>query len=93
MEKSLQTRLGYFSIGVLLVTILGFYKTYLVKFPDFTGFTSAHHFHGAVATTWILMLIVQPFLIRANKLSTHRLVGKLSYIIMGCKSLIGLKVR
>ena len=82
MEKSLQTRIGYFFIGVLFVTILGFYKTYFIKFPNFDGFTSAHHFHGAVAIIWILMLIVQPFLIRANKLNIHRLVGKLSYLIM-----------
>lgn len=72
MEKSLQTRIGYFFIGVLIVTILGFYKTYLVTFPDFAGFTSAHHFHGAIALTWILMLIVQPFLIRAGKYDIHR---------------------
>lgn len=82
MEKSLQTRIGYFFIGVLIVTILGFYKTYLIKFPDFVGFTSAHHFHGAVALTWILMLIVQPFLIRTGKLNIHRLVGKFSYVVM-----------
>jgi hypothetical protein len=82
MEKSLQTRIGYFFIGVLIVTILGFYKTYLVTFPDFAGFTSAHHFHGAVALTWILMLIVQPFLIRAGKYDIHRLVGKFSYLVM-----------
>jgi hypothetical protein len=82
MEKSLQTRIGYFFIGVLIVTILGFSKTYLVKFPDFAGFTSAHHFHGAVALTWILMLIVQPFLIRAGKYDIHRIVGKFSYLVM-----------
>lgn len=82
MEKSLQTRIGYFFIGVLIVTVLGFYKTYLVKFPDFAGFTSAHHFHGAVALTWILMLIVQPFLIRAGKYNIHRMVGKFSYLVM-----------
>lgn len=82
MGKSLQTRLGYFFIGVLLVTILGFYKTYLIKFPDFEVFTSAHHFHGAVAITWILMLIVQPFLIRAGQYDIHRMVGKFSYLVM-----------
>lgn len=82
MEKSLQTRIGYFFVGVLIITILGFYKTYLIKFPDFAGFTSAHHFHGAVAITWILMLIVQPFLVRAGKLNIHRIVGKFSYVVM-----------
>lgn len=82
MEKTLQNRIGYFFIGLLIITFLGFYPTYLVKFPRFEGFTSAHHFHGLMALLWILMLIVQPFLIRAKRYSLHRQVGKAAYVIM-----------
>ncbi|WP_375444625.1 hypothetical protein [uncultured Fibrella sp.] len=82
MEKVLHNRIGYFFIGLLVITFLGFYPTYLVKFPRFEGFTSAHHFHGFVALLWILLLIVQPFLIRAKQYSLHRQVGKLGYVIM-----------
>jgi hypothetical protein len=82
MEKTLQNRIGYGSIVLLLISILGFSQTYLIKFPTFEGFTTAHHFHGLMALLWILLLIVQPFLIRAKKYQIHRQVGKLGYIIM-----------
>lgn len=82
MEKSLQNRIGYLFVALLIISFLGFYKTYLITFPDFVGFTSAHHFHGAMALLWILLLIIQPFLIRAKKYELHRKTGKLGYVIM-----------
>lgn len=82
MEKSLQNRLIYFFVFILIITFLGFYKTYIIHFPDFAGFTSAHHIHGALALSWILMLIAQPILIKRKMLDWHRLVGKISYITM-----------
>jgi hypothetical protein len=82
MSKSLNNRLIYFSVFILIITIAGFYKTYLVKFPTFEGFTNAHHLHGALALTWILMLIVQPLLIQRKRLDWHRIVGKVSYVTM-----------
>lgn len=82
MEKTLHNRIGYAFIALLIICTLGFYPTYLNKFPDFIGFSSAHHFHGLMALLWILLLIVQPFLIRAKKYELHRQVGKLGYVIM-----------
>jgi hypothetical protein len=82
MTKSLQNRLIYFFVFVLIITFLGFYKTYLIKFPTFEGFTNAHHIHGALALSWILMLIAQPILIQRKMLYWHRLVGKISYVTM-----------
>lgn len=82
MEKTLQNRIGYAFIVLLLISILGFSRTYLIKFPTFEGFTSAHHFHGLMALLWILLLIIQPFLIRAKKYELHRQVGKLGYVVM-----------
>jgi hypothetical protein len=75
------TRLIYYFIFLLLMSIAGFYKTYLVKFPKFDGFNWAHHFHGVVMLTWIVMLIAQPVFIRVQKLEWHRIVGKASYFI------------
>ena len=74
-------RLIYFFMFILLISFAGFYKTYLVKFPHLEGFTLAHHFHGAVMLTWILMLIAQPIFIRTKKMEWHRIVGKASYFI------------
>lgn len=74
-------RLIFFFIFLLLITIAGFYKTYLVKFPNFKGFTWVHHFHGAVMLLWILMLIIQPVLIKTKRIEMHRIVGMVSYFI------------
>ncbi|MEO8772447.1 MAG: hypothetical protein ABI402_20275 [Ferruginibacter sp.] len=74
-------RLIYFFIFLLIISVAGFYKTYLVKFPHFEGFTWAHHFHGVIMLTWILMLIAQPVFIRRNNVRLHRIVGKASYLI------------
>ena len=74
-------RLIYFFIFLLLISIAGFYKTYLVKFPNFNGYTWAHHFHGAVMLTWVLMLIAQPIFIRTKNFRLHRIVGKASYFV------------
>ncbi len=82
MEKALQNRVGYFFIAILIITTLGFYPTYLVKFPTFKGLTSAHHVHGFLGILWIGMLITQAFLIRAKKYALHRFIGKTSYVVM-----------
>lgn len=82
MEKKLQNYVGFFFIGVLIVTMLGFYPSYFAHFPKFAGFTWAFHFHAFVATLWICMLIAQAFLIRAKNYSLHRLIGKASYFVM-----------
>ena len=80
-NSGITNRLIYFFIFLLLISLAGFYKTYLVKFPNFDGFTWAHHFHGVVMLTWILMLIAQPIFIRTKKLEWHRIVGKASYFV------------
>jgi len=80
-NSGITNRLIYFFVFLLLMSFAGFYKTYLVKFPNFDGFTWAHHFHGAVMLTWILMLIAQPVFIRTKNFRLHRIVGKASYFV------------
>lgn len=82
MEKTLQNRLLYFFVLIFIITNLGFYKTYLIHFPKFEGFAWVYHVHGMLAMAWILMLIAQAYLIRARKYDLHKLLGKLSYVIM-----------
>lgn len=65
-NSGITNRLIYFFIFILLISVAGFYKTYLVKFPSFEGFTWVQHFHGAVMLTWVLMLIAQPVFIRTK---------------------------
>lgn len=82
MEKKLQNNIGFFFVGILIITILGFFPTYFTHFPMFEGFSWAFHFHAFFALLWICMLITQAFLIRAKKYDIHLLIGKSSYYIM-----------
>ncbi|HVU99330.1 MAG TPA: hypothetical protein VHE34_29115 [Puia sp.] len=74
-------RVSLFFFFVWLIVNWGFYRTYIIFFPSFDGFKPIQHFHGAMMMTWMALLIVQPLLIRAGKLSLHRLIGKLSFVI------------
>jgi hypothetical protein len=84
MKQTKSIPLGYLSLlftTILLVIIIGFYQTYLVNFPKFQGFHYEQHFHGLMMLLWMVLLIVQPLLMRSKKYQIHRFIGKLSYII------------
>ena len=73
--------IAYFFIGVWLCAVIGFHQTYTVHFPNFEGFTATQHFHGFMLMSWFAMLIIQPFLIRFQKYTWHRNLGKLGYVL------------
>ncbi len=81
-EKFLQNNIGFFFIGVLIVTLLGFYPSYFAHFPRLEGFSWAYHFHAFFATLWIVMLITQAFLIRRKNFDLHRKIGTASYFVI-----------
>jgi len=80
MEKAYQNISILFAI-IMLGLMWGFHKTYIVYFPEFKNFTSIHHVHGALMMTWIVLLIVQPILIRTGRTDLHRMIGKVSYVL------------
>src|ERR1700733_8679916 len=67
--------------GIVGVVFLGFGKSYLLA-----GLVRAPlpnllvHIHGAVFTSWILLLIVQTCLAASGKLRWHRQLGILGFI-------------
>ncbi len=80
--------------GVLLLLVLvhiGFYQTYIRHFPGFADYTTpagrkvhfswVMHFHGMMMIGWLLMLLLQPILILKGKITWHRRVGSLSYVL------------
>lgn len=70
-------------ILLFALAIVGFWPSYFSKFFDGTGdFGFFFHFHATFAVLWILMLIVQPTLIRKKKFGLHRKIGKLSYVLV-----------
>lgn len=75
-------RLFYTAMGVLvaLVTVIGFSRSYYFSrwfaVPDGTPpMTLLLHLHGAIFTTWMVLMVVQPSLIAARKPRLHRRLG------------------
>ncbi len=82
MEKAYRN-LALFASLLFVITILGFYKTYFALFPAFDASTTKLvHIHLMLLLSWIVLLIVQPFLIRKRKYKAHRIVGKASYFLV-----------
>jgi hypothetical protein len=80
--ENVYKRSSYLFMAVLLMAFVGFYRTYFGLFPRFEGITAALHVHALTLLLWMGILIAQPFLIRGQKLELHRLIGKLSYVVM-----------
>lgn len=81
MEKGYK-HLAYFFGILALITFVGFYKKYFSLFPEFSGLKNIHHFHAVALTLWLIMLIVQPILISKNQMTAHRLIGRISYLLV-----------
>jgi hypothetical protein len=89
MEK-IYKNISLFFVGVLLVVIWGFYKSYIVHFPNFegdyyfggSGLTYIQHVHGALLLTWLFLLITQPILIKNGYYKIHRIIGVVSYVLV-----------
>lgn len=83
IEKIRFEKSGYYFIALVAFVLLGFWPTYFYKYIDGTAhFNMYFHFHALMMSLWILALIVQPILIKKKKVAIHRIIGKLSYVLM-----------
>lgn len=80
LEKSLYQNSYLYFIIFFLCMLWGFWFTYFTKIPDQENYRM--HLHGAALILWCMMLIVQPYLIRAKKTKVHKVTGKFSYILV-----------
>ena len=69
-------RSGPYFAGLLLIALVAFWPSYLSQLGAQTAYT---HLHAFLATSWMLMLVAQPLLIRAKRRDLHRALGKISY--------------
>jgi len=70
-----------FIILIMIGVQWGFYRTYTSQFPNFIDKTTTIHIHGALLMAWLILLIVQPLLIKTGRAQLHRTIGKVSYVL------------
>ena len=82
MERAYRN-LGYVLLALLPIFLAGFWIPYLSEFPNFdASITTAVHIHAVLLFCFLGLLIVQPLAIRYRAFSTHRVLGKLSNLLM-----------
>lgn len=67
----------YFSLA-LLVAIAGFFPSYFARLRDTDAI---HHFHGILASAWMVGLVTQSWLMRQGMVSAHRAIGRASLLV------------
>jgi hypothetical protein len=85
-----------FALVLLIFVFVGFFRTYFGIIPVFNEkITPLIHFHFAFLMSWVLLLFIQPVLIRYKQYHIHRLLGKTTYILAPVivASLISLMVK
>ena len=80
MEKKINI-LIYFFVFVVLISLAGFFNSYLKFFPEFSKFPFIIHIHFLAFVAWFILLIIQPILQKRKKVNLHRKVGKLSFFL------------
>ncbi len=73
-------KLEYYFISLLLLAFVGFWETYFSKLLIETN--DYVHFHAITMLFWLILLIIQSFLIKSNNFQWHRILGKISYILV-----------
>ena len=73
-------RNSFFFLALIpLFAVWGFWVTYFTRPPE--TYHTWEHVHGFAMFGWCAMLIAQSFLIRSNRRSIHRALGKLSFVL------------
>ena len=82
--------IGYFFLLLLVLVVAGFtphvpgtpFFGYFSHASQFASVPLVIHLHAFVALAWFVLLSVQPFLVRANRLDLHRLLGRFSVVVV-----------
>lgn len=80
MERRTSWLVAFF-IVVVLISLSGFFNSYIRFFPATGKFPLIIHVHFIAFISWFLLLIIQPILVRRKNYRLHRKLGKLSYLI------------
>lgn len=80
LDRFLYTQSTFAFMVFFGLAVWAFWTSYYGKLNESMAWSI--RFHGITMTAWCLMLIGQAFLIRLKKNRIHRLIGKLSYMIV-----------
>ena len=79
LTRSIFKQSAFFLALIPLFAVWGFWVTYFTR-P--AGTVSVHeHLHGVAMFGWLLLLVMQAYLIRTNRRPIHRQTGKLAYLL------------
>lgn len=79
LDSYLNTKVYFAFILFLISVLIAFWHSYfsvILMQPNVLN-----HLHGLSMTLWVILLIIQPLLIKFNLKSIHRVVGKFSYVL------------
>jgi len=80
MERRTSWLITFFTAAVI-VSLAGFFNSYIRFFPAAGKFPFAIHIHFIAFVFWFALLLVQPLLVRRKNYRLHRKLGRLSYFI------------
>ena len=81
------------SVIMLLVVVIGFAPTYFLRGAVFAKLPSLLvHLHGAAFSSWMILSIIQPFLIASRNVRLHRRLGYAGAILAACMVVLGIMV-
>jgi len=82
---------GGMAITMLVTVIVGFGPTYYFSTVSGTTFqlTGPLHLHGAVFTTWMVLLVVQTSLVAAGRTDVHRKLGVVGAVLATLMMVLG----
>ena len=81
------------AFACLVTVVAGFGPTYFFKpFHASPPLSTLLHVHGLVFTTWLVLLIVQSGLVRADRVDVHRRLGIFGAVLAAAVVFLGLAV-
>lgn len=80
MKKILFPHIEKWFLLFIPLVVAGFYPSYWSKLT--VNKTTVQHIHAFFMYLWVIMSIVQPWLIMKKKTSIHKIVGKVSYVLI-----------
>ncbi len=81
MDRNIKLIFSFFML-IILISLAGFYTSYISHLPNFSHFPLLIHLHFIGFVGWFVLLIIQPILIAKGKRRLHRSLGKTAYVLI-----------